>query len=223
MPAPEPAAIHPASDRWRSVRWQWPAGETWIVGAITIYLMALAWGLFPHLWLAGALMAFPVAALVVHLLRGLWARGIAPFFVRFLPPAQDVPPPPGTTEAATEIFVRAPLIQYPGIAFARGQCGWVVLRLRIDARGRVIAFRVGDQTPGRAFEAAVTSKLWTARLTPATRVGITREVDTVIVFPAEGNMTPPWARARLDDANLARRQKRQLQLPSVRLRATTWS
>jgi hypothetical protein len=207
MPTPEPAAIHPASDRWRSVRWQWPSGETWIAGSIIVYLMAVMWGVFPHLWLVGSIVAVPVGALAVYLLRGLWALGIAPFIVRFLPPAQDVPPPPDNSEAATEVFVRAPDINYPGLALAKGQCGWVVLRLRIDARGRIVAFRVGDQTPGRMFEAAVTSRLSMARLAPAKHADSPREANTVIVFPAEGNVTPTWARARLDAARVARRQK----------------
>lgn len=198
MPAWDLVVVRPASNRWRSVRWRWPPGEDWIVYAVVVYLTAVTWGLFPHLWLAGFLVSLPAAVLVLHLLRGLWAMVIAPRIVRYFPPAVDVPAPPSQPDDMMETFIRAPLINYPGLAFAQGQCGWVVLRLRIDAKGRIIAFKVGEQTPGRVFEEAVTSSLSTARLAPAHLGARPREADTVFVFPTEGKATPTWARARLE-------------------------
>lgn len=205
MPAWDPVVVRPASSRWRSVRWRWPTREDGIVYAVVVYLTAVTWGLFPHLWLAGFLVSLPASALVLHLLHGLWAMVIAPRIVRYFPPPVDVPAPPSQSDDMIETFIRAPLINYPGLAFAQGQCGWVALRLRIDAKGRIIAFKVGEQAPGRVFEAAATSRLSTARLAPTNYGACPREADTVIVFPTEGPATPAWAQARLEALSSADR------------------
>lgn len=110
-------------------------------------------------------------------------------------PAAACPPPPDAFEPADgATFARAPRVSYPPRALARGQCGWVALRLRSGRGGRIDSYVVVDQAPGRVFERAAVSALSNAFLTE----GSAGEVRSLITFVTPGPGAPPWAQERLE-------------------------
>lgn len=116
-------------------------------------------------------------------------------------PAIATPPPPSSPSRTEDLsaYTRKPDPSYPFIAHARGQCGWVYLRLRGARSGRIQSFRIIDQAPARIFEAAAVNALTKARLVTNDNDEPVREVLTTIVFVASGPNSPEWPQLRLPE------------------------
>jgi TonB family protein len=115
----------------------------------------------------------------------------APLFGR----AVETPPPPVFAgEVAQAVYRRPPRIVFPAAAEARGQCGWVVLWLRVDPTGRIASYAVIGQAPGRIFERAVARSLVRARVEPPEGATGPTVVISVVKFISLRVGAPAWAR-----------------------------
>lgn len=63
---------------------------------------------------------------------------------------------------------------YPAAAFRRGQQGWVVVRLDVDAEGRTRNVRVVDSQPDGPFDGAARAAVRGWRFEPPGEPGLTR-------------------------------------------------
>jgi TonB family protein len=115
-----------------------------------------------------------------------------------LPPVSVAAPPAAFHEAAQLDWARRPDIGYPWIAYARRQCGWVALRVSVDAQGLVQSYQIAAQAPGRTFEAEAARALAGGELPPDAAASGPREVKALITFVRPGPKTPPWALERLE-------------------------
>ena len=179
------------SPPWRRTgRGQAPVWGFWLLTIWLILALQFGTGWPPP----AAVVAAPVLSLLgLAIGAGLWAVLASRWPT--LAPAAPCPPPPEAFEAAEgATYARAPRVAYPPRAFARGQCGWVALRLKPGRGGRIDSYVVVDQAPGRVFERAAVSALSTARLAK----GSAGEVRSPITFVTPGPDAPPWAQARLE-------------------------
>lgn len=176
---------------WRRVRGDWSRPQVWCFWLLTFWCGLVGTQFAPRL----NVLVFPLAiaaALALFVLGHiLYRAAVAPLLAR-LGEAEPVPPPP-SRGGPDVTYLTPPRPDYPPVALLRGQCGWVLLRLRIDARGRVRAFRVIEQAPRRTFEGAVADALLAARLPP----GEEQEASALFVLVTPGPHAPEWAKARL--------------------------
>lgn len=178
-----------AEERWRPVRrYRLGAALPWIA---VFYLAVLLLHFRPGLEEGAA----PLAWLLMLALL-LAATSVLRFAMRLVgpvlaPPVETPPPSPVATDA---VYGRPPKPNYPPLAWARGQCGWVVLRLRVDASGRVSSYAVIDQAPGRTFERAVVRSLARARVEVPMGAAAPSVVTTVVKFVSRKAHAPEWAR-----------------------------
>jgi hypothetical protein len=120
----------------------------------------------------------------------------------FWPPSLVGAPPEDFRDytAGREDWVRPPAIRYPFVARARRQCGWVALRILVDARGRVQSYQIADQAPAWTFERAVLAGLGRGVLVAVPEAPAPRETKTLITFVSPGAASPEWALQRLPPA-----------------------
>ncbi len=187
------------SSRWRRPRRRpgWSAGPWLLLAIIFCEGTGLAWVFEKHLIIAW-LMAVPLGVFSAWLgllaLHFIVSWGAARYWppVHTPPPPQTIPPP-----VVTSAYAIPPSIDYPFIAQARGQSGWVLLKLKVAGDGRIIRYQVTDQAPGRQFERAATDALFKARLPEDVDRLADCEMTSLISFVAPAKSSPDWARERL--------------------------
>jgi hypothetical protein len=186
---------------WRRVRRPRPR-LVWLLWPVIIYVaLVLATELNPQSVIA-VLLAIPVACGVLALgLIGLH-HVVALGAERWWPPVDVPPPPPDESDAqGVTPYMQPPMIVYPALAQARGQCGWLKLRVRVDREGRIRHFQVVEQAPGHVFKRAVAAALFKARLPPDPDATPLREMVSVISFVAPSKNPPEWAKQKLAEAD----------------------
>jgi len=176
---------------WHPVRRLPPPLLTWVYWGLAFYVALVLLRLIPGL-AEGALLLAPFAALTLI----LFGQAAFRLIVVRLPHSRPAPtPPPPEGGVPTAAWQQAPRLMYPSLSLARGQCGWVALRCRAAADGKLLAYQIVDQAPNRVFEREVVQGLIAARA-PAEAAP---EFFTVISFVTAGPDAPDWAHARLSD------------------------
>jgi len=143
------------------------------------FAMAELWpgtGKFPPLFV---ILSFVATALVFCLGYYLYFI-LANVIGRRMQP-REVAEPPVAAATAKLPFSVAPKPTYPVFACARRQEGWVHVELRIGTDGKVSAYRILSQAPGRTFEQSVVLSLQHTRFAAAVD-GSFRTSEAVVRF-----------------------------------------
>lgn len=185
------------SGRWRNVRRFWATPQEWALILLCIYMSFAASALLGRLGFLGFPVAIVGLVVLVVAFDILIRFGLAATIRKVWPPVPTAPPPVDPDIRPDLSFVTPPRPNYPAFAQARGQCGWILLKLDYDRDGRIHRYRCEAQAPGRAFEFAAAESLRDARLPADAAAPISRQSRFLMSFVLDGPDAPEWARSRL--------------------------
>jgi hypothetical protein len=159
-----------------------------VMGFWFALMIASVWPLanrFPPLAILGSF----IALFAIYVLFQIAYRIAGLLIGRRYKPVSIPDPPTLSEDEGLEYEIRPSAI-YPALALGRLQPGWVWIEVKFKKNGRITAYRVLDQHPGKTFERAVANGLFSARVRHAKTISARTRQSLICFVPADKKSEP---------------------------------